>query len=81
MNKMQKKADEMIKDIKRKEEYLISVERKIKDVQKQLKITNSQSSSMRSMMRDLDREIKALKQKKEMVESQNFKLNAIQKGY
>ena len=79
MSNMQKKADAMLEDIKIKEAKLFKVSNEVQRAKMTIKKTQTSSDKLRRDMMMLQRDLMDLRQKKEMIEKTNTKLNLVQK--
>ena len=79
MSNMQKKADAMLKDVKIKEAHLFKVTNEVERAKSKIKKTQTSSDKLRIDMMKIQHELIDLRQKKEMIEKTNTKLNMVQK--
>ena len=81
MSNMQKKADTMLEDIKIKEAIFFKVSNEVQRAKMTIKKTQTSSDKLRRDMMMLQRDLMDLREKKEMIEETNTKLNLVQKRY
>ena len=79
MSNMQKKADAMLEDIQIKEANFFKVSNEVQIAKMTIKKTQRSSDNLRTDMMTLQRDLMDMREKKEMMEKTNTKLNMVQK--
>jgi hypothetical protein len=81
MNDLQRKADFMMEDIKKKETDLYKLNKVVEGAKMRFERTLISSDMLRMDMMKLEKQLTDLKQKEQMMEKTNKKLNIIQKRF